>query len=119
MTGWGQLSAEGPDPDILQEVSVRTMSNQQCREKNMYEDGAITDFMICTEEPGKGFCSGDSGGPLAVEGQDGTFSLIGIVSFSHEPCAAPGWPDVFTRVTALTVWIENNRSPLDDYIYVI
>ena len=53
---------------------MRTMSNKQCRGTN--ED--ITDFMICTKEPEKGFCKGDSGGPQAVEGKDGKFTLIGI-----------------------------------------
>ena len=88
---------------------MRTMSNKQCRETN-WEDELITDFMICTEEPGKGACRGDSGGPLAVEGQDGQYSLIGIVSHGPLPCVVPGWPDIFTRVTAFNEWIQNNKS---------
>ena len=112
VTGWGQLYLHGPNPDILQEVRVKTMSNQQCRETK-YEDEEITDFMICTE-PGKGGCYGDSGGPLAVKDQDGKYSLIGIVSFNRGilkgGCALPGWPDVYARVAAFTNWIENNKK---------
>ena len=112
VTGWGELSLWGSNPDILQEVRLRTISNKQCRETK-YEDEEITDFMICTE-PGKGGCKGDSGGPLAVKGQDGKYFLIGIVSFdrgiSKGGCALPGWPDVYTRVAAFTDWIENNKK---------
>ena len=55
-------------------------------------------------------CHGDSGGPLALVGQDGNY-LIGIVSFGEEgKCAGPGWPIVYTRVTAFLEWIENNKK---------
>ena len=63
---------------------------------------------------GKGGCQGDSGGPLALEGQDGKYFLIGIVSWGpgikEGGCVVAGWPDVFTRVTAFDDWIRNNRS---------
>ena len=72
--------------------------------------------MICAdaEEPGKSTCFGDSGGPLAVKGEDGKYSLIGIVSFGdvdeEGTCSTVGWPNVFTRVTAFIQWIENNKK---------
>ncbi|KAL0124391.1 hypothetical protein PUN28_006312 [Cardiocondyla obscurior] len=50
---------------------------------------------------GWGTTSGDSGGPLVAEGVQ-----IGIVSFGV-PCAR-GAPDVFTKVSAFTDWIQEN-----------
>ena len=74
------------------------MSNKQCRETKWGAD-KITDFMICAEGgKGKAVYHGDSGGSLAVKGEDGKYSLVGIISFG----------DFFTRVTAFTEWIKNN-----------
>ena len=66
VTGWGRLSLDGPDPVILQEVRVITITNDECREKN-YKDEDITDFMICAigESAGGGACLGQTG-PLQV-----------------------------------------------------
>lgn len=46
---------------------------------------------------------GDSGGPLVVNGVQ-----VGIVSFG-QPCAV-GKPDVYTRVSSFTSWIEQHKS---------
>ena len=39
------------------------MTNEKCRQTN-YEEGAITDSMMCAGNPGTNACNGDSGGPL-------------------------------------------------------
>lgn len=51
-----------------------------------------------------GSCSGDSGGPLAVNGVQ-----VGIVSFGNKDCLA-GKPSVFTRVTKFTEWLKSNSD---------
>ena len=80
VTGWGAtLNSTNPYPAILQEVTVRTMSTEQCRER--YGESKITEQMLCAASPGKDSCGGDSGGPLAVLGQDGSYSQIGVVSW--------------------------------------
>lgn len=56
-------------------------------------------------QSGRGMCHGDSGGPLASNGE-----LIGLVSWGH-PCAV-GRPDAFVRLShfydwiMLTVWLH-------------
>lgn len=48
-------------------------------------------------------CYGDSGGPLAVDGE-----LVGIVSMG-KPCAK-GVPDIFTRVSYFLEWIDEHMK---------
>lgn len=51
---------------------------------------------------------GDSGGPLILKKGNRAIQ-IGIVSFSI-PCAVPGYPDVFTRVSKYIDWISKNTG---------
>ena len=104
VTGWGRLSYSGPMADILQEVTVSTMTNIACARS--HGDHKITDNMICAKETGKDSCEGDSGGPLAVLGQDNSYRQIGVVSWG-KGCARPGYPGVYTRVSSLLGWIQD------------
>ena len=45
VTGWGRLKSSGPLPAILQKTNLRTISNEQCREK--YGENKISENMIC------------------------------------------------------------------------
>ncbi|GFT38805.1 proclotting enzyme [Nephila pilipes] len=47
---------------------------------------------------------GDSGGPLLREYSEKKFALVGIVSFGVK-CAEPGFPGVYTKVSAHIPWI--------------
>ena len=107
VTGWGDLTRGGSQPDILQEVTVRTQSTEQCR--GQYGQNKISDNMICAAKPGKDSCWGDSGGPLAVQGQGGEFRQVGVVSFGRG-CARPGYPGVYTRVTSFLPWIRQRMT---------
>ena len=82
VTGWGKLYHRGPRPDILQEVNVTTISNQECRAS--YSQDMITDHMICAVGDRQDACKGDSGGPLAVLGQDGSYTQVGVISWGKE-----------------------------------
>ena len=108
VTGWGKLNYSGPQPDILKEVNVTTISNQECRAN--YSHNRITDDMICATAVGRDSCQGDSGGPLAVLGQDGQYSQIGVVSWGKE-CAKPGYPGVYARVSSLLPWVKKHMLP--------
>ena len=82
VTGWGRLNTTGPRPDILQEVNVTTITNQECRAS--YSQDRITDHMICAAGDRQDACRGDSGGPLAVLGQDGSYTQVGVISWGKE-----------------------------------
>ena len=100
VTGWGDLQYGGQRPDFLQEVNVTTMTNQQCRQQK-HNSRSITDSMICAEgEAGRDACAGFDGSPLSVEGQDGRYSQIGVVSWGVG-CGQPGYPGVYTRLSSL------------------
>ena len=76
--------------------------------------GDITDNMICSGvgEGGKGSCSGDSGGPLMVRIEDGTYLQVGIVSWGYTANNAAGCSleaefSAFTRVARYQDWIRD------------
>lgn len=54
------------------------------------------------------YFQGDSGGPLMFP-KETTFYLIGIVSYGFR-CAEPGFPGVYTRVTAFIDFIQKNLN---------
>ncbi|MCL4168653.1 UNVERIFIED_CONTAM: hypothetical protein GTU68_008266 [Idotea baltica] len=102
LTGWGDVAEDGPNPDVLQKLTLPVISDQECRQD--YLSLEIADSMICAGVPegGKDACQGDSGGPLACQGY-----LGGIVSWG-EGCAEPGYPGVYTEVAYFVDWIEAN-----------
>ena len=99
VTGWG-VTQEGASSlaPALREVNVTVMSNAECREDTLYSPDTITESMLCAGEPegGRDSCQGDSGGPLVVADSDGTYRLIGLVSWG-QGCARPGLPGIYSR----------------------
>ena len=108
VTGWGRLNSTGPKSDTLQEVRVNTVTNSECARS--HGDHRISENMICAGATGRDSCEGDSGGPLAVLGQDGSYRQIGVVSWGRG-CAKPGYPGVYTRVSSLLGWIDKPMLP--------
>jgi trypsin len=89
--------------DFLQKAMITTVNQEECAKA--YDDVWITDRMICLgnmEEGGLDGCTGDSGGPFAVDGV-----LIGITCWGVG-CARPLYPGVWTRVTSFRDWIDSN-----------
>ncbi|XP_065347871.1 trypsin-7-like [Cloeon dipterum] len=104
--GWGFVDTNGPVSPSLLEVDQVVRDYQDCF--NIYTpDVNVTTEQICADVPegGKGICSGDSGGPLFVDGL-----LVGLVSWSANGCAAEGFPGVYTRVASYRDWIRENTG---------
>ena len=61
VTGWGLLDSRGNLSPMLQKVTLRTMSNEEC---NSHPNYKVSPMMICSNDEyiNKGSCSGDSGG---------------------------------------------------------
>jgi secreted trypsin-like serine protease len=108
VTGWGDTTDGGGNyQKQLREVQVPIVRRSDCNDSNSY-DGAVTGQMICAglEEGGKDSCSGDSGGPLTVQDEDGKYLLLaGIVSWG-DGCAKPNRFGVYSRVATLGTWAQ-------------
>ncbi|XP_043672667.1 serine proteinase stubble-like [Vespula pensylvanica] len=104
--GWGSLRESGPQPAILQEVSIPVWSNSECKFKyGSAAPGGIVDSFLCAGRAAMDSCSGDSGGPLMVN--DGRWTQVGIVSWGIG-CGKGQYPGVYTRVTHFLPWIYKN-----------
>ncbi|XP_053409782.1 serine protease 1-like [Nycticebus coucang] len=88
ISGWGKTLRNS---DLLQCVKVPLMSDAQC--KAAYP-GEITSNMICAGFPegGKDSCRGDTGGPVACNGE-----LQGITSWPFG-CGQKDMPGIYTKV---------------------
>ncbi|CAL4132745.1 unnamed protein product, partial [Meganyctiphanes norvegica] len=108
VTGWGTTSSGGSTSYTLQEITIPTMSNSDC--KSSY-GSSIYDVMICAGLPegGKDSCQGDSGGPMVTNEGSPFYRQIGVVSWGFD-CAAPGFPGVYARLTKYMQWINNQLS---------
>lgn len=105
--GWGSTTdLNGDTSDVLLEVEVDTVSNSDCCDR--WGGEKITDGMLCAERADKGSCTGDSGGPLIIAGEDAASDMqVGIVSFgSADGCTDPEVPSVFARVSEYDDWIK-------------
>ncbi|CAO1363856.1 unnamed protein product [Diamesa serratosioi] len=101
LAGWGRIGTGMPISSILQKVDLQIYSSFDCA--NIHAPGDILRTNICAGVEGgwKGQCSGDSGGPLLVNGVQ-----VGVVSWSVKPCAIAPYPGVYTDVTHYIDWIQ-------------
>ncbi|XP_026731419.1 transmembrane protease serine 9-like isoform X1 [Trichoplusia ni] len=107
--GWGSLRESGPQPSVLQEVSIPIWSNQECQLKyGGAAPGGIVEHMLCAGKASMDSCSGDSGGPLMVN-ENGRWTQVGIVSWGIG-CGKGQYPGVYTRVTYFMPWIQKNSQ---------
>ena len=100
--GWGYT--ENGFPEILNEVDVSYVDQSAC--ESLYNPFIIDQTMLCAADEGRDSCSGDSGGPIFVQSQDGPIQ-VGIVSWGYG-CALPNYPGVYSRVSNQINWLENN-----------
>ncbi len=62
----------------------------------------------CLKQP-SGPCSGDSGGGLYSQTEDGRWNLIGVVSTGRADCDKT-WPTVYADVNAHRKWIDDTME---------
>ncbi|XP_015126441.1 uncharacterized protein LOC107048006 [Diachasma alloeum] len=100
VSGWGLRSSRSRLTSTeLYTVKIKVVSPSACRKSHAR---VIKNTHVCAYgSVGHGVCMGDSGGPLALNGQ-----LAGLVSFGL-PCAI-GHPDVYTSVYHYRDWISKS-----------
>lgn len=101
--GLGALYYEGSSPDTLKHVQVKYVSNSDCMSEYGYDNGEITNNMMCARDTDKDSCQGDSGGPL-YDSENNV--LVGVVSFGIG-CADSNYPGVYARVSSQYDWIKS------------
>jgi len=108
VTGWGTIYSGGPTSSVLQQLTVPVWGQAEC--DAAYPQN-IDGVFLCAggRRGGRDACQGDSGGPLQYRRPDGTWSVIGIVSWGKK-CAEPGYPGVYTRVTELLDWVRRRTG---------
>ncbi|KAJ1151411.1 hypothetical protein NDU88_004193 [Pleurodeles waltl] len=104
-SGWGNTVPDGVVyPRVLQCLDLPIISSAQCQQTYPYY---YTANMMCAGfmQGGRDTCGGDSGGPLACNGQ-----LQGVVSWGPSKCASKDAPGVYTKVCNYNAWINQVTS---------
>ncbi|XP_055381918.1 transmembrane protease serine 9 [Condylostylus longicornis] len=108
VAGWGSLRENGPQPSVLQKVTIPIWSNADCSRKyGSAAPAGIANSMICAGQATKDSCSGDSGGPMMVDEGGGRWVQVGIVSWGIG-CGKGQYPGVYSRVSSFLPWIAKN-----------
>ncbi|XP_037082736.1 plasma kallikrein-like [Pollicipes pollicipes] len=105
VTGWGKVTENGSDSELLQKIAVPVIPYNDCYKK--YESiNPITPGMVCAggDQPNKGPCVGDSGGPLQCRREDGAWVQIGVTSWGVG-CARQNYPSVYVKISDYVNWI--------------
>ncbi|XP_074594817.1 phenoloxidase-activating factor 2-like [Brevipalpus obovatus] len=113
-TGWGKNSYHGGQfSNILKEVNLPIIPHDDCqkalRKTRLGRNFRLHDSFLCAGgEPGRDACKGDGGGPLVCYRQDGTYSLVGIVSWGID--CGQAQPGVYVNVEKFLDWISSTTG---------
>ena len=108
LTGWGTTQVVEPSPyanhgttPAQLQVNDHLTPSSVCSSYVTQDGDAQFDpaTQVCAGGPGNDACQGDSGGPLAVD-QDGTWTLVGVVSWGFGCGSVQNLPGVYTRVAS-------------------
>ena len=116
--GWGHEYSGGEGTQDLRAVDVPLQSSTQCvaayADFNWKHDPST---MLCAgwAQDGYSTCQGDSGGPLMLPDSQGTWRLIGTVSWADR-CAIEGRPTNYAWIgsPAIKPWIESTTARLNE-----
>lgn len=93
--GWGTTSESDLFNNRLRQTAVPLVSDARCAQA--YGSSFDRRDMVCAGSPQHDTCQFDSGGPLVIQGE-----LAGVTSWAYG-CARPGYPGIYTRLSAFTL----------------
>lgn len=110
LSGWGRTSPYNDSyPSSLKEAWLPVVSASTCAAENgVY---SVPSGTVCggVNEYDQSGCNGDSGGPLASQGDNGKWYVFGIVSWGPVPdCNTAA--TVFTRAASYGTWIQQKTG---------
>ncbi|XP_069995188.1 transmembrane protease serine 9-like isoform X2 [Penaeus vannamei] len=114
-TGWGKLTEDGEESEMLQEVELPIVPQEECEKQ--YSPLIIAGYFLCAGQEGKDACQSDSGGPLVAVRPDGSWLLLGLTSWGRG-CGRPKYPGVFVHVPSYLTWITDKIGVDDDCGYL-
>ncbi|XP_037933588.1 trypsin beta-like [Teleopsis dalmanni] len=104
VSGWGLTSTSSSTAsNQLRTTQLRLFNKKQCIRRYRGRE-TLTKSMICARWTGRDTCSGDSGGPMVVNGE-----LCGITSWGIS-CAVNAYPGIYTNVNVVKNFINNNMK---------
>ncbi|BFF99396.1 brachyurin [Drosophila madeirensis] len=114
ISGWG-LTTKQEASRVLQYIRAPILSNKECEKQwNKQLKGKsrklVLDSFICIDSRAGLPCRGDSGGPLVLD--DGSKTLVGIVSHGYDDKCQVTLPDILTRVSSFLNWITEQTGGL-------
>ncbi|WP_406149971.1 S1 family peptidase [Streptomyces sp. NBC_01012] len=112
IAGWGAATEGGGQQRYLLKATVPFVSDATCQQA--YGGDLVPGEEICAgnvSDGGVDSCQGDSGGPMFRKDDAGAWIQVGIVSWG-EGCARPGYPGVYTQVSAFASDIASAASDL-------
>ncbi|XP_049772187.1 brachyurin-like [Schistocerca cancellata] len=109
ISGWGYTSDDSYSVSAqLMYVRVGVLSNAVCQ---LYYGGSVLSSTLCTSDAStKGTCGGDSGGPVVRTNEDGSFVLLGVVSYGSIYGCERNYPSGHARVTSFLDWISEKTG---------
>ncbi|XP_023941050.1 CLIP domain-containing serine protease HP8 [Bicyclus anynana] len=111
VAGWGKTETKSSS-DVKLKVVVPVVSKSDCQTVYRRAGRVISENQMCAGGlAGQDSCRGDSGGSLMGQVSAMNWMAIGVVSYGPSPCGTPGWPGVYTRVTAYMDWILSKLRP--------
>lgn len=106
VAGWGK-TLNGTNSNVKLKLSLPIFNKQQCVSKYRQLGAELWDKQICAGGVfAEDSCRGDSGDPLMQQRPEGSWEVIGIVSFGYD-CGRDGWPGVYTSVFGYLDWITS------------
>lgn len=105
LSGWGSSKKWNyTQPEILQRLSTKIISNKACNERLAENLLSVHDGHICMEDGETGSTSGDSGGPMTCQ-LDGKPILAGICSWKS---IEEYGPSIYSRLSYYTEFLQDN-----------
>jgi trypsin len=112
VSGWG--STEVGPTTRLKRADVPLRADEVCDAQ--YDGLLTTELMLCAGDGVRDSCSGDSGGPLALDlgtAEAPDWRLVGVVSFGGEECASATQYGVYSEVAApgIRSFLQTGEAP--------